>query len=69
MYPEVIGAIDVTPIFIQRPTDQETQRSVYSGKYKRHCMKIQCLVVQTGFVFTMQEHIEEQSMTAKYSAT
>lgn len=48
MSPEAIGAIDATPIFIQRPTDQETQRSVYSGKYKRHCMKIQCLVSPDG---------------------
>jgi hypothetical protein len=45
-YEDVFGIVDPTPIYIQRPKF-DNQR-YYSGKFKRHCVKIQALVTAEG---------------------
>jgi hypothetical protein len=39
---EVFGIVDASPIFIQRLARH--QEEYYSGKYRRHCTKVQALV-------------------------
>ena len=38
-----IGSVDTFPVFMQRPSNYIEQRTLYSGKYKRHCMKVQII--------------------------
>jgi hypothetical protein len=46
-HPGIFGIVDASPIFIERPTNHQEQ--FYSGKYKRHCVKVQVLVTADGY--------------------
>ncbi|ORY39888.1 hypothetical protein BCR33DRAFT_853028 [Rhizoclosmatium globosum] len=43
--------LDAFPVYIQRP--QRNQKGFYSGKYKRHCVKVQCLTDNRGNICWM----------------
>jgi hypothetical protein len=45
-YPHVFAAVDASPIFINRP--KRHQAHYFSGKYRRHCVKVQALVTPDG---------------------
>jgi hypothetical protein len=45
-HPEVFGIADASPAFIRRP--DRHQEDNQSGKYRRHCVKVQALVTADG---------------------
>jgi hypothetical protein len=45
-FPVVFAIVDASPIFINRPSRHQEQ--YYSGKFKRHCVKVQALVTPDG---------------------
>jgi hypothetical protein len=45
-FPAAFAIVDASSIFMQRPSRHQTQ--YYSGKYKRHCIKVQALVTPDG---------------------
>lgn len=45
-FQNVFGIVDASPVFINRPG--RNQQQYYSGKFKRHCVKIQALVIPNG---------------------
>jgi hypothetical protein len=45
-FPEVFGIVDASAVFINRPV--RNQQQYYSGKFRRHCVKIQVLVIPNG---------------------
>jgi hypothetical protein len=45
-FPAVFGIVDASPVFINRPSRHQEQ--YYSGKFKRHCVKVQALVTPDG---------------------
>jgi hypothetical protein len=45
-FPQAFGIVDASPVYIRRPG--KNQKKYYSGKYKRHCVKIQAFVNADG---------------------
>jgi transposase len=45
-FPHAYAIVDASPVFICRPLRHQQQ--YYSGKYKRHCVKVQALVTPDG---------------------
>jgi hypothetical protein len=45
-FPGVFGIVDASPVFTNRPSRHQQQ--YYSGKFKRHCVKVQALVTPNG---------------------
>jgi hypothetical protein len=45
-YPDALGVVDASPIFIQRPVRHQSQ--YYSGKFKWPCVKVQAFVTGDG---------------------
>jgi hypothetical protein len=45
-HPDAFGIVDASPIFIQRPTKHQDE--YYSGKFKRHCVKVQACITPDG---------------------
>jgi hypothetical protein len=45
-FPHVFAIVDASPVFINRPI--LSQQQYYSGKFKRHCVKVQALVTADG---------------------
>jgi hypothetical protein len=45
-FPGVFAIVDASPMFIRRP--KRNQDYYYSGKYRRHCVKVQALVTPVG---------------------
>jgi hypothetical protein len=45
-FPHVFAVVDASPIFINRPSRHEEH--YYSGKYMRHCVKVQSFVIPDG---------------------
>jgi hypothetical protein len=56
------GSVDSFPIFIRRPKDNDLQAACYSGKYKRHCLKVQVVVDFHGCpIFVSGPHLGAKS--------
>jgi hypothetical protein len=45
-HPEAFCIVDASPVFIWRPARHQTE--YYSGKYKRHCVKVQACLTPDG---------------------
>jgi hypothetical protein len=45
-FPGVFRIVDASPVFTNRPSRHQQQ--YYSGKFKRHCVKVQALVTPIG---------------------
>jgi hypothetical protein len=45
-YPEAFCIVGASPVFIRRPARHQTE--YYSGKYKRHCVKVQACLTPDG---------------------
>ena len=61
-YPMAWGAVDWTVVPINRPRNNEKQRSYFSGKHHFHCIKFQCVISPSGFcvhykgIYTGKKH-------------
>ena len=47
-YPEAVGAVDATLIMIRKPKERAEDQEYYSGKHRRHGVKLQIMVAPDG---------------------
>ena len=46
---DAVGALDATLIMISKPMDKEENNMYFSGRHKKHGVKLQVLVAPDGF--------------------
>lgn len=56
-FPDVVAIVDATEQPTQRPKDDETQKTYYSGKKKRHTLKTQIVVAPDGELMAVSQTV------------
>jgi len=55
-YPELLSIVDATEQPVRRPKGWDRQKPYYSGKRKRHSLKVQLTVNSKGMIMDMSSH-------------